>query len=265
MSGRIHLAPSPPSQWTPQFPLRAAALDHMIEREKRVFIFFWSSATEHIGDCRTLGLEFEKAVNEMFDEEDATFSVGMVNLNAESSAGEAYGEKGGLDFDRPTIKLFRVSGRAAAALSRTRAHATTLRMSRCGAPRRASDDARSPRYLWQDGGRDGVVCARGSSAAAIAAWMREQTGAPTQQLRDAKQLDALLAESAAPVVVGVFAAGSKAQSKTPSGIARGHFVASAERMRGTMTYVEVSARTANAAQAFNANAPFEPTVCAFAL
>jgi len=100
---------------------------------------------------------------------------------------------------------------------------------------------------------------------AIIAWVRHLTAPPTTFLHQPEQLDSLLSTSELPVVVAVFAGGSKAQSKTPSGIARGHFLASADQMRGVFVYVEMSSKTANAAALFQSSAPFVPATSTFAV
>ena len=220
-SGTIQLDGGPPQHWSPKYVISGSEMQQMIDGEKVVLLFFFSTNSDLITYCHEPGVEFETAVSELI-EGDSTFSFGMVDLERYPLAGQEYGVKAGAQFEKPMIKLF----------------------------------------------KDGTPIsypAREVKAQGLLSWMALHTGPPTTALFDPKELDALVADADFPVIVGVFAGGSKAQSKTPSGIARGYYLNSAEQMRGVARYVEMSFKTANAAQLFAAKSPFQSSVCAYAL
>lgn len=134
------------------------------------------------------------------------------------------------------------------------------------------------------------------SSHAIIQYVQSAADAASVELNSAAELDELLASASQPVVVGFFAGGRKAQAKTPSGIARRLFLASAglsrcrpcikplptlsrhiprcdhralrltplkprftaEQLRGKVQYVEMFYKSANAAKLFSVRAHIAP-------
>lgn len=101
-----------------------------------------------------------------------------------------------------------------------------------------------------------------TSSAGIVSYMNEKAGRPTKKVESAKELDALLANATATVVVGVFGPAYQGASS------RELFAEAARELReaGRLSFVEVSTKTANGASRFADEAtPFDTGTSVYAV